>query len=175
MKTSLLLVAALALSACSRNSDPEYAPEPGDAVPGDAPAAVTEPAPSEPAVEAAPAAPAATATARLSDEEAYRLGREAAALLFADDMTSLFERFDANVKAQAGSAENFGQMVGQVFAQTGVEGTMVEETIESDPSSPGLAVYRRRGTYLAIGSDLDLLVALNADGTIAGINLQPAE
>ncbi len=166
-----LLVAALALSACSRNSDPEYGPEAGDAVPGDAPATTSEPAAAEPAATE----PAATSTARLSDEDAYRLGREAAAFLFANDMTSLWERFDANVKAQAGSAENFGQMVGQVFAQTGVEGTMVEEAIESDPNTPGLSVYRRRGTYLAIGSDLNLLVALNADGTIAGINLQPAE
>ena len=171
MNTKLLLIAALALSACSRNTDPEYAPEPGDAVPGDAPVQTSEPAAAAPAAEA----PAATAQARLSDEEAYRLGREAAAFLFADDMASLFERFDANVKAQAGTAENFGQMVGQVFAQTGVEGTMVEEAIESDPANPGLAIYRRRGTYLAIGSDLNLLVALNADGTIAGINLQPAQ
>ena len=172
MKTQLLLIAALALSACSRNADPEYGPEPGDAVPGDAPVTVTEPAATEPA---AASAPAATATARLSDDEAYRLGREAAAFLFADDMASLFARFDANVKAQAGTAENFGQMVSQVFAQTGVEGTLVEEAIESEPSNPGLAIYRRRGTYLAIGSDINLLVALNPDGTIAGINLRPAE
>jgi hypothetical protein len=168
MKKMSLLVAALLLAACSRNSDPEYAPEAGDAVPGDAPVETTAPAP-------AASEPAPAAADRLSDEEAYRLGREAAAFLFANDMASLFERFDANVKAQAGSAENFGQMVGQVFAQTGVEGSMVEEAIESDPANPALAIYRRRGTYLAIGSDLNLLVALNADGTIAGVNLQPAQ
>ena len=173
MKKELLVLGAIALAAaCSRNPDPEYAPDADDA-----PVAATA------TVEAAPAAPPAAApapvapapTARLADDEAYRLGREAAALLFADDMSALFERFDAAVKAQVQTPENFGQMVGQVFAQTGAEGTMVEEAIETDPGNPGLAIYRRRGTYSTIGADLNLLVAFNADGTIAGINIQPVQ
>lgn len=179
MKKELLLVAAIALSACSRNPDPEYSPDaeaaPTEVIPatgGVAPAPATAAA-SEAA--AAPEVAAAPAVARLSEEEAYRLGREAAAMLFADDMTGLFERFDAGAKAQVQSAENFGAMVGQVFAQTGVEGTMVEETVDTNPGVPGLVVYRRRGTYLATGSNLDLFVALNADGSIAGINIQPVE
>ena len=142
MKKELLVVALIALSACSRNPDPEYAPDADD----DAPAAVTAPAP---AAEA-PAPPAAVAPApRLSDDEAYRLGREATAMLFANDTEGLFARFDANVKGQIGTAENWGTMVDQVLGQTGAEGSMVEEAIESDPANPGLAIYRRRGNYLA--------------------------
>lgn len=171
MNRKLLLVAVLALSACSRNPDPEYSPDADDD------AVTVAAAPTTQADVAAPTGPAVTAPAptALSDDDAYRLGREAAALLFANDMAGLWTRFDANVQAQAQSAENFGQMVGQVFAQTGVEGTMVEESIERDPGTPGLTIYRRRGTYLAIGADLNLIVALNADGTIAGINIQPIE
>ena len=151
-----MLVALVVIAACSRNPDPEYAPD------ADEPAAV------------APAPPAqAAAAARLSEEETYRLGRETAALLFANDMTGLWPRFDARVQAQAQSAENFGNMVSQIFAQIGAEMNVVEEEVVAD--EPGLSIYRRRSHYLAIGQDANLFVAFNADGSIAGINIRPAE
>ena len=161
MHTRLLLVAALALTACSRNPDPEYSPQTDDAAPA---AAVIETP-----VEAAPA------VARLSDEETMRLGREAAALLFAQDITTLWPRFDAAVQTQAQSPGNFGDMVAQIFSQIGAEMNVVEEAIETSGEQPGLSIYRRRGHYLAIGQDANLLIAFNADGTIAGLNFRPAD
>ena len=162
MKKQLMVVALLALAACSRNPDPEYAPDSDDAAP-----VVVAPAPD-------PAPPAeAAASARLSEEETYRLGREAVALLFANNMTELWPRFDADVQAQAQSPENFSAMVTQILSQTGAEMNVVEEEVIAD--DPALSIYRRRGHYLAIGMDANLFVAFNADGTIAGINIQPAE
>lgn len=166
MKKELLLIAALALSACSRNPDPEYAPDADDATPAPAAPAAVAPAPvPDPAPE----------VARLSEEETYRLGREAVALLFANDMAALWPRFDADVQAQAQSAENFGNMVTQIFGQIGAEMNVVEEEVMTPPEQPGMSIYRRRSHYLAIGQDANLIVAFNPDGTIAGLNIQPAE
>ena len=170
-KLYLVLPLALVLVACSRNPDPEYAADSDDNE-----AAVA--AEAEVAVEAAPAptpAPAAAPVARLSDEETLRLGQEAVELLFANDMEALWPRFDAQVQAQAVSPENFGQMVDQIFGQIGEEMNVVEEEVLASPAQPGISVYRRRGHYMAIGQNADLIVAFNADGTIAGINIMPAE
>lgn len=163
MKAPLLLVAAVVLTACSRNPDPEYAPDQDEA-----PVAA-----SEVTVETTVEAPAAAT--RLSEEETMRLGREAATLLFAQDIATLWPRFDANVQAQAQSQENFGDMVAQIFGQIGAEMTLVEEAVETNPEHAALSIYRRRGNYLAIGQDANLLIVFNADGTIAGLNFQPAE
>ena len=167
----LVLAAAITLTACSRNPDPEYAPDDGDA-PAPAPAEVASRAEVASPAEAAPPAVAATA---LSEEEAMRRGREAVQLLFDGDMAALWPRFDAAVQAQAGSAENFGEMVGQIFDQIGAEMNVVEEEVLNPAAQPGLSVYRRRSTYLGLGADADLYVAFNADGTIGGINIRPAE
>lgn len=161
----IALPLALVLAACSSNPDPEYAP---DSDSGAAPAPVTAP-------EVVAPAPAAPEVAALSEEETTRLGREAVQLLFDRDMATLWPRFDADVQAQAVSQENFGEMVGQIFDQIGAEMNVVEEEVLYPAQQPGLSVYRRRGTYLALGSDANLLVAFNADGSIAGINIQPAE
>ena len=163
MRVTLLLASALVLSACSRNPDPEYAPDDADAAPAPAVA------------EAPPAAPPAAAATRLSDEETMRLGREATALLFAQDIAALWPRFDAAVQSQAGSADNFSGLVAQILGQLGEEMNVVEEAIESNDQYDALSVYRRRSHYLAIGQDANLLIAFNRDGTIAGLNFQPAE
>ena len=164
MKKTLLLAMAVLFAACSRNPDPEYAPE------GDGAAA-----PSASASVETQAAPPATPTTRLSDDETMRLGREAAALLFAQDIPALWPRFDGAVQTQAGSAENFGAMVTQIFGQLGEEMNVVEEMIETNEQHPALSVYRRRGHYLAISQDANLIIVFNPDGTIAGLNFQPAE
>lgn len=160
MKTYLTVVAAVALAACSNNPEPEAAPAPAAAAP---------------AQQAAPAPASAPATARLSDEETMRLGREATTLLFADDIDALWPRFDAQVQAQVQSADNFAQMTQQIFAQIGAETSLVEEEVIAPEEQPGLTVYRRRGHYMTIMQDANLLIAFNADGTIAGINIQPAQ
>ena len=162
MKTRSLLVLALAVTvaACSRNPDPEYAPD-TDAAPA-----------TEETVVVAPAAPAATP---LSEEETMRLGREAVQLMFDGDMATLWPRFDADVQAQAVSAESFGDMMAQVFGQIGAEMDVVEEEVVQPAEQPGLSVYRRRSSYLALGGNADLFVAFNADGTIAGVNIRPSE
>ena len=171
MKKHLVLLAALALSACSRNPDPEYAPE---QEPG--PTAIEVQTDTVAVAASAPvvAAPA-PAAARLSEEETMRLGREAAALIFAGDIDALWPRFDAQVQAQAQSADNFAQLTQQVFAQIGEETNLVEEEVLAPEQQPGLSVYRRRGHYMTIMQDANLLVAFNADGTIAGVNIQPAQ
>jgi hypothetical protein len=157
MKKLLLIVPlALVLGACSRNPDPEYAPASDDAA---APAAVPQAAP----------------VAALAEEEAMRLGREAVQLMFDDDVETLWTRFDADVQAQAGSVDNFRGMMQQIFGQIGAEMNVVEEEIVTPEEQPGLRIYRRRSTYIALGSDADLFVAFNADGTIGGINIRPAE
>lgn len=161
----LVLAAAVTLSACSRNPDPEYAPDSDDA-----PAAPAAPA------EAAPAAAAAAPTApALSEEESMRLGREAVQLMFDGDMATLWPRFDADVQAQAVSAESFGDMMAQIFDQIGAEMDVVEEEVLQPAERPGLSVYRRRSNYLGLGGNADLFVAFNADGSIAGVNIRPAE
>lgn len=164
MQKHLLLLAALVLSACSRNPDPEYAPE-------------QEPGPTAIQVQTDTVAveSPAPAVARLSDEETMRLGREATALLFAGDIDALWPRFDAQVQGQAQSAANFAQLTQQIFAQIGDEGSLVEEEVLAPEQQPGLSVYRRRGHYMTIMQDANLLIAFNADGTIAGLNIQPAQ
>ena len=169
MMKTLVVLALVAVYACSRNPDPEYAPD------GDASAAAANATAASPAVSAAEVPGPASAVQRLSDDEAYRLGREAVALLFANDIPALFERFGAEAKAEIQSADNFAALVHEVFAQTGAEGALVEEAIETDPEHPGFTIYRRRGNYLAIGQDLDLFVALNADGSIGGLNILPIQ
>lgn len=168
MKKHLLLLAAAALSACSSTAQPTAAP------------AAATPAPASVAPAAAPEAPAAAAavapaSARLSDEETMRLGREAVAFLFAGDIDGLWPRLDAQVQAQAQSAANFSQLTQQIFGQIGAETSLVEEEVVAPEQQPGLTVYRRRGHYAQIGQDANLLVAFNADGTVAGINIQPAQ
>lgn len=165
MKTPILaLAAAVTLSACSRNPDPEYAADSDRTTRVDTIAATA-------AIAAPQAAPAEVA--RLSDAEAMRLGREAAQLIFAQDMDALWPRFDADVQAQAQSPENFGALMQQVFTQIGEETNLVEEEIIVPPQQPGITVYRRQGHYMGIGGDANLIVAFNADGSIAGVNIQP--
>lgn len=165
MKKHLLLLAAVALSACSSNPEPA-------ATPAAAPPAAAAAAPAA----ATPATPApVAATARLSDDETVRLGREAVAFLFAGDIDGLWPRLDAQVQTQAQSAANFSQLTQQIFGQIGAETSLVEEEVVAPEQQPGLTVYRRRGHYAQIGQDANLLVAFNADGTIAGINISPAQ
>ena len=167
MKKQVHYLAVIALAACSGNAEPAPAPAP-------------EPAPA--AAAAAPAAApvvateaAASAEARLSDEETMRLGREAAALIFAGDIETLWPRFDAQVQSQAVSADNFAQLTQQIFGQIGAESSVVEEEVIAPEQQPGLSVYRRRGHYMTIMQDANLLIAFNADGSIAGVNIQPAQ
>src|SRR5688500_5508083 len=167
MKKLLLLLGAVALSACSKNPEPAATPAAAT------PAAAAAPAAATPAA-AAPAA-ATPATARLSDDETMRLGREAVAFLFAGDIDGLWPRLDAQVQTQAQSAANFAQLTQQIFGQIGAETSLVEEQVVAPEQQPGLTVYRRRGHYAQIGQDANLLVAFNADGSIAGINISPAQ
>ena len=166
---------ALFIAACGANPDPEYMPDADgddDAAAVEASATVTAEAET---TTAAPATTAAAEVAVLSEAETMRLGKEAVALLFAGDMETLWPRLDAQVQEQAVSAENFGDLVGQIFGQIGAEMNVVEEEVIQPPAQRGISVYRRRGHYMAIGQNADLLVAFNADGTIAGINIMPAQ
>ena len=177
---AVLPLALTLLGACSRNPDPEYAPENDDAdaaaavaveaevAPG--PGAVAAPAPAPVAPDAPPAEP------NVPEERAMLLGREAVAMLYETRIDELWPRFDSAVHTMAGSAAAFADMTTQIFGQTGPETAVVEEDVFVPPENAELTVYRRRSHYLLTGEmDVDLYIVFNADESIGGVNIRPAE
>jgi hypothetical protein len=178
MKGRFLLAAAVLLTACSRNPDPEYAPDNDDAVEVvvvDTPAAAVE---TQPQGSAAPAteAPAGPLVSAVPEARAFELGREVFAMLNAGAGGELWDRFDAQMKAALGTADAFAGMITSMQDQLGPEMELLDELVGVPEEAPGLTYYRRRSRYVLMSqAPLDLYVVFNADESIAGITARPAE
>ena len=160
------LCASAVLAGCASNT-PASTPEPAAATP-----AVAEPAPAT----TAPATSGA-ATSELTDERTMALGREYAALLHAGDYEKLWEKSAPEAKERFGTLERFKTEGGSVMANVGAEMGMVSERVE--PARQGMVankLYLRIGHYAKTGqTPVRLVIGLKNDGTIAGLQVRPAE
>ena len=169
MKACMVVVAAAVFVGCARNPDPEYAPETDAAPPAVAAEASVAPAPAAAEAEA----PLGSAVPR---ERALELGREAIELMRSGESASLWDRFDAQMKAALGTPEAFAGLMTAMDDQLGPEVQLIDETVGVPEEAPALTYYRRRSRYVLLSqTSLDLYVVFNPDETIAGITGRPTE
>ena len=160
------LLASAVLAGCASNT-PASTPEPASATP-----AVAQPAPATTA-EGTTAPP----TAEISDERVMALGREYAALLHAGDFDKLWAKSAPEAQARFGTLDRFKAEGGSVMTNVGAEMGLVSERVE--PARAGMLankLYLRIGHYTKTGeTPVRLVIGLKNDGTIAGVQVRPAE
>jgi hypothetical protein len=160
------LFASAVLAGCASNT-PATTPEPAAATP-----AAAQPAPAT----TAPAT-ATPASAELTDERTMALGREYAALLHAGEFAKLWEKSSPEAQARFGTVEKFTTEGQGVMTRVGSDMGMVSERVE--PARAGMAankLYIRIGHYATTGqTPVQLVIGLKNDGTIAGLQVRPAQ
>ncbi|HEX2210732.1 MAG TPA: hypothetical protein VHG93_23825 [Longimicrobium sp.] len=126
-----------------------------------------------PAPQPAVAVPAADAV--LSDERAMELARGYVELLHARDYDGLWQHMAPEEKERF-SADQFRSESERTVGSLGAEVAVVSEEVQ--PARAGMAadkLYVRVSRYAGAGTPVRLRIALKNDGSIAGLQVRPAD
>lgn len=157
----LTLAAAALLAACGGNPEP-----------------ATPAAQADTAAQASPAdTVAAQPAGELTDERAMELARGYVAMLHSRDFAGLWERVTPESRQRFGTFDAFRQAGDQILTNLGAELAVESETVEAPQAGmPAARVYHRVSMYENSETQpVRLSIAMTADGSIAAIQLRPAE